>query len=110
MRGYYSDKDDTDYNMGYAHGFEAAKRESEHDEAVQVSPDEQFKVQLEAARACCPEGWIVVPSEATAEMIQAAEDRQVEGASYIAETSIQFALWREVWRAMIAASPSGDKE
>src|SRR5690349_2681866 len=57
--------------MGYAHGFEAAKRESERDEAVPLSPEEQFKLQLEAAIACCPEGWTVVPIEPTAAMISA---------------------------------------
>ena len=50
--------------------------------------------------------WQLVPREATAEMVQAAEDRQVEGASYIAQNSIQFALWREVWRAMLDAAPT----
>jgi hypothetical protein len=56
------------------------------------------------------DGWKLVPTEATAEMVQAAEDRHVEGASYIAEGSIQFALWREVWRAMLAASPRATEE
>jgi hypothetical protein len=56
------------------------------------------------------DGWKLVPTEATAEMVQAAEDRHVEGASYIAEGSIQFALWREVWRAMLAASPRATED
>jgi len=49
--------------------------------------------------------WVSVPVEPTAEMIQAMEDRQIEGATYIAETSIQYALWKEVYKAMLAAAP-----
>jgi hypothetical protein len=49
--------------------------------------------------------WVRVPREPTSEMIQAMEDRHVEGASYIAENSIQYALWCEVYRAMLAAVP-----
>jgi len=47
----------------------------------------------------------VVPEEPTPEMIQAMEDRQIEGATYIAEDSIQYALWKEVYKAMLAAAP-----
>jgi hypothetical protein len=46
---------------------------------------------------------VSVPREATAEMVQAMEDRQIEGASYLNENSIQFALWKEVWKAAIVA-------
>jgi hypothetical protein len=52
-----------------------------------------------------PAGWRLVPEEMTPEMVQAAEDRQIEGADYIAENSIQFALWREVYKAILAAAP-----
>lgn len=52
-----------------------------------------------------PRGWRLVPEEMTAEMVQAAEDRQIEGAGYIAENSIQFALWKEVWKAILTAAP-----
>jgi hypothetical protein len=53
-----------------------------------------------------PEGWRLVPKIPTAEMIQAMEDRQIEGASYIAENSIQYALWVEVWKAALIAAPN----
>lgn len=49
--------------------------------------------------------WILVPREPTAEMIQAMEDRQIEGATYISENSIQYALWKEVYKAMLLAVP-----
>lgn len=43
--------------------------------------------------------------EPTPEMIQAAEDRFVEGSEYIAENSIQFALWLETLKAVNRAAP-----
>ena len=49
--------------------------------------------------------WISVPRDPTSEMIQAMEDRMVEGASYIDENSIQYHLWIEVYRAMLRAAP-----
>lgn len=55
-------------------------------------------------------GMVMVPREPTPEMIQAMEDRQVEGASYIAENSIQYALWKEVYAAMISAAPSARED
>jgi hypothetical protein len=38
-------------------------------------------------------------------MIQAMEDRQIEGAAYIDENSIQYALWIEVWKAALQIAP-----
>jgi hypothetical protein len=38
-------------------------------------------------------------------MIQAMEDRQIEGATYIDENSIQYHLWIEVWKAALKAAP-----
>ena len=49
--------------------------------------------------------WVLVPREPTPEMIQAMEDRQIEGAGYINENSIQYALWKEVYAAMLQAAP-----
>lgn len=65
---------------------------------------------IRALRAQPSGDWVWVPREATAEMVQAMEDRQIEGASYIAENSIQFALWKEVWKAAITAALSAAKE
>lgn len=56
-------------------------------------------------RRAAQAGWVAVPREPTPEMIQAMEDRQVEGAGYIAENSIQYALWKEVWKAALSALP-----
>ena len=47
----------------------------------------------------------IVPEIPTPEMIQAMEDRMIEGATYIAENSVQYALWKEVYRAMLDAAP-----
>jgi hypothetical protein len=58
-----------------------------------------------ALRAAEAGEFVLVPREATADMVQAMEDRHVEGATYIAENSIQFALWKEVWKAAILAAP-----
>jgi len=52
-----------------------------------------------------PSGWVSVPVEPTAEMIQAMNDRMHEGADYIAENSIEYALFAAVYKAMIAAAP-----
>jgi hypothetical protein len=49
--------------------------------------------------------WVTVPRDPTPEMIQAMEDRMVEGADYIAENSIVYHLWIEVYRAMLRAAP-----
>ena len=49
--------------------------------------------------------FVLVPRDPTPEMIQAMEDRMVEGASYIAENSIVYHLWIEVYRAMLRAAP-----
>ena len=49
--------------------------------------------------------WVIVPREPTPEMIQAMEDRMVEGSTYIAENSIVYHLWIEVYRAMLRAAP-----
>ena len=76
---------------------------------------EQWKAWMEWARseyrkATGRDQWILVPRDPTPEMIQAMEDRQIEGASYLAETSIQYALWKEVYAAMLKAVPMHGKE
>lgn len=65
-------------------------------------PDKFVRI-IQRLRSLTP-GMVLVPEEPTPEMIQAMEDRQTEGATYIAENSIQYALWKEVWKAALAAS------
>lgn len=50
-------------------------------------------------------GWVSVPREPTREMIQAMEDRMVEGAQFLESNSIVYHLWIEVYRAMLRAAP-----
>lgn len=59
---------------------------------------------LEAAQP--PEGCVVVPREPTPEMIQAWHDRHIEGADYIDQHSIEYALYVECYHAMLSAAPS----
>jgi hypothetical protein len=75
---------------------------SERGEAVSVS-DDRSGTRIPAPAAPVAE-MVMVPREPTAEMIQAMEDRQIEGASYIAENSVQYALWKEVWKAALSAA------
>jgi hypothetical protein len=47
----------------------------------------------------------LVPRDPTPEMIQAMENSMVEGATPLAESSIVYALWQEVYKAMLRAAP-----
>lgn len=49
--------------------------------------------------------WVSVPREPTREMIQAMENRMVEGSKFLDSRSIVYQLWIEVYRAMLRAAP-----
>ena len=69
---------------------------TERRELVALSPE---------APNCKADNQVMVPRKPTSEMIQAMENRMVEGAGYIDRNSIQYALWVEVYRAMLDAAP-----
>ena len=50
---------------------------------------------------------VQVPREPTEEMIQAWHDRMIEGASYVSRNSIEYALYVECYKAMLAAAELG---
>ena len=66
----------------------------------------EYNNELYQAGIANSDNWQLVPKEATPEMVQAAEDRQVESAQCVYEGTIQFDLWRDVWKAMLAAAPN----
>jgi len=62
-----------------------------------------------ALRSLDAEG-VRVPREPIPEMIQAWHDRMIEGATYIDRRSIEYALYVECYKAMLAAAPEGKEE
>ena len=59
---------------------------------------------LKDATLPADEGSVRLPVEPTPEMIQAWHDRHIEGANYIDRNSIEYALYVECYRAMLAAA------
>lgn len=92
--------DEHHYNAGYSDGYEAAKKEEHYEPAEPLSAEKQAKAALEAAVACCPDGWVVVPAKPTPEMVNLlwlhlGDHPSKENAE-------------EAWEAALQASPNGD--
>ena len=93
-------EEELDYNAGYSDGYAAAKEEELYEPAEPMSEEEQFKEALDAAVACCPDGWQVVPVMPTTEMINAF-------ANYIKDwygRPVDYQRGADAWTRILAAS------
>lgn len=76
---------------------------------LSCSPYQFHQLCSMALRSLDAEG-VRVPREPIPEMIQAWHDRMIEGATYIDRRSIEYALYVECYKAMLAAAPEGKEE